>query len=48
MEEAKELIRQARAIQSELSIAHVRMALGALAPEVDRRMTDALRQAGVQ
>jgi len=47
-DDARELARQARAIQPGLSVAYVRTALGAMAPEVDRRICDALGQAGVE
>ena len=47
-DDARELVRQARALLPGLSIAHVRSALGAMAPEVDRRICDALREAGVE
>jgi adenylate cyclase len=48
IDEARELVRHARTIQPRLSIAHFRRALGAMAPDVERRMSDALRQAGVE
>jgi TolB-like protein len=47
LDDARELVRQARALLPSLSIAHVRSALGAMAPEVDRRICDALQHAGV-
>ena len=37
-----------KVLRPELSLALVRRSLGAMAPEVDRRFADALRQAGVE
>ncbi len=48
IEEAKDLIRQARQVQPALSLALVRRGLGAMATDVDRRMAAALREAGVE
>lgn len=48
IEEAKDLIRQARQVQPALSLALIRRSLGAMATDVDRRMVEALRQAGVE
>jgi tetratricopeptide (TPR) repeat protein len=48
IEEAKDLIRQARQVQPALSLALVRRSLGAMAADVDRRMAAALREAGVE
>jgi TolB-like protein/predicted Ser/Thr protein kinase len=48
IEEARDLIRQARQVQPTLSLALVRRSLGAMATDVDRRMAAALREAGVE
>jgi serine/threonine protein kinase/tetratricopeptide (TPR) repeat protein len=48
IEEARELIRQARRVQPELSLALVRRGLGAMATDVDRRMAAAWGQAGLE
>jgi eukaryotic-like serine/threonine-protein kinase len=48
IEEARDLIRQARLVQPELSLALVRRGLGAMATDVDRRMAAAWRQAGLE
>jgi adenylate cyclase len=45
--EARDVIRKARLVQPSLSIELVRKSLGALAPDVDRRLADALRAAGL-
>jgi TolB-like protein/cytochrome c-type biogenesis protein CcmH/NrfG len=47
IDEAKEIIRQARQVQPALSLAMLRKSLGSIAADVDRRMTDALIQAGI-
>ncbi|MCI0553804.1 MAG: tetratricopeptide repeat protein, partial [Anaerolineae bacterium] len=47
IDEAKEMIRQARRVQPTLSLALVRTSLGAMAADVDRRMSYALTQAGI-
>ncbi len=48
IEEARDLIRQARQVQPELSLALVRRGLGAMAADVDRRMAAAWGQAGLE
>ena len=48
IEEARDLIRQARRVQPDLSIALVRRSLSAMAPDVDRRLTESLRRAGLE
>jgi tetratricopeptide (TPR) repeat protein len=47
LEEAKEIMRQARKVQPELSLVLVRRSLGAMAADVGRRIADALVQAGI-
>jgi len=47
LDEAKKFIQEARMIQPEVSIALVRQSLGAMAPEVDRRLAGFLAQAGL-
>ncbi len=47
IEEAKEIIRQAQQVQPGLSLALLRRSLGAIGADVDRRMADALLQAGI-
>ncbi|HSE40351.1 MAG TPA: tetratricopeptide repeat protein [Acidobacteriota bacterium] len=47
IDDAKEMIRQARRVQPALSLALVRSTLGAMAADVDRRMSDALIKAGI-
>ena len=46
-DEAQKFIEEARTIQPEVSIALVRQSLGAMAPEVDRRLAGFLAQAGL-
>lgn len=48
IDDARELIRQARQVQPALSMALIRRSLGAMATDVDRRMAAALREAGVE
>jgi TolB-like protein/class 3 adenylate cyclase/cytochrome c-type biogenesis protein CcmH/NrfG len=48
VDEARDLVRQARQVQPELSIAFVRQGMAAMAPDVDRRMMAALRKAGLE
>ncbi|MGH9649811.1 MAG: hypothetical protein ACRD3I_05005, partial [Terriglobales bacterium] len=48
LEEARVMVREARRIQPELSLALVRQTLGAMAPDVDRRFAEALRKAGLE
>jgi TolB-like protein/cytochrome c-type biogenesis protein CcmH/NrfG len=47
MEEAKEMIRRGLQVQPALSLTLIRKGLGAISPDVDRRMADALVQAGI-
>jgi serine/threonine-protein kinase len=47
LEEAREFVRQAREVQPQFSVEFVRQGLGALAPDVQQRMADKLRRAGV-
>ncbi len=47
-EEARAMIRNARQVHPGLSLALARQALGAMAPDVERRFTEALRQAGLE
>jgi TolB-like protein/Tfp pilus assembly protein PilF len=47
-EEARRLVREGRAVQPNLSLALALRCLGEMAPDVDRRFTDALRQAGLE
>jgi len=47
-EEARAMIRDARQVHPGLSLALARQALGAMAPDVERRFTEALRQAGLE
>ena len=47
LDAAGEFVRQARQVRPELSLALVRRSLGAMAPDVDRRMAEALLRAGV-
>jgi serine/threonine-protein kinase len=46
-EEARDFVRQAQQFVPDLSAAIVRRCLGAMAPEVDRRITTALRESGL-
>ena len=48
IDEARDLMRQARGIQPDLSFAFVHQWLGGMAPDVDRRMSAALRKAGLE
>jgi hypothetical protein len=48
IDEGREMIRQARQVQPELSLALIRRGLGAMAPDVDLRMAAALGQAGLE
>ncbi|HSA92661.1 MAG TPA: protein kinase, partial [Terriglobales bacterium] len=48
LDEARAMVREARRILPGLSLALVRQSLGAMAPEVDHRFANALRQAGVE
>jgi TolB-like protein/class 3 adenylate cyclase/Tfp pilus assembly protein PilF len=48
IDEARELMRQARGVQPDLSFVLVHRALGGMAPDVDRRMSAALRTAGLE
>jgi len=48
IEEARGLIREARQVKPQLSFELARKCLGAMAPDVERRFTDALHQAGLQ
>ncbi|MCI0601459.1 protein kinase [bacterium] len=47
IEEAREMIRQAQQVQHALSLSLVHRSLGAMSQDVDRRMTAALREAGI-
>jgi hypothetical protein len=47
-EEARELVRQVRRIQPTISLTAMMKSLGDIAPDVGRRMTDALRTAGLE
>ncbi len=47
LDEARKFVEQARAIQPDVSITLVRQSLGAMAPEVDRRLAGFLAQAGL-
>ena len=48
IEEAREFVRQAREVQPDLSFESAHRALGGMAPDVDRRMSAALRKAGLE
>ncbi|HEX6729824.1 MAG TPA: protein kinase [Pyrinomonadaceae bacterium] len=48
IEEARELVAQARRVKPELSFELARKCLGTMAPDVDRRFLAALRQAGLE
>ena len=48
VEVAQASIREARRLVPEVSLAMVRRVFGAMAPDVDRRMMGALRQAGLE
>ena len=48
IEEARELVRQARQVQPGLARVRQMQTLGAIAPDVDRRMNEALLQAGLE
>jgi serine/threonine protein kinase/tetratricopeptide (TPR) repeat protein len=48
LDEARVFVRQARQVQPELSLQLFRTGLGAIAPDVERRMTAALAQAGME
>lgn len=48
IDEARELMRQARGLQPDLSFALVHRGVGGMAPDVDRRMSAALRKAGLE
>lgn len=48
IDDARDLIRQARQVQPALSMALIRRSLGAMATDVDRRMAAALGEAGVE
>ena len=48
VEEARELIREVRRIQPTISLAAMMKSLGDIAPDVHRRMTDALHAAGLE
>jgi hypothetical protein len=47
LEEARELVRQVKQVQPGTTLARSMQTLGAIAPDVNRRMTDALREAGL-
>jgi hypothetical protein len=47
-EEARDFIRQARGVQPDLSFALAHRGFGAMAPDVDQRISAALRQAGLE
>jgi serine/threonine protein kinase len=47
IEEAREMIRQAEQVQPALLLSQLRKSLGAMSPDVDRRMSATLREAGV-
>ena len=47
IDEAKEIIRQACQVQPALSLTLIRTSLGAIAPDVDRRMSEALLKAEI-
>ena len=48
LEVAQASIREAHRLVPELSLAMVRRVLGAMAPDVDRRMMGALQRAGLE
>ena len=48
IEEAHDFIRQARVVQPDRSFALAHRGLGAMAPDVDRRISAALRKAGLE
>jgi tetratricopeptide (TPR) repeat protein len=48
IDEAHDLMRQARGVQPDLSFALAHTALGGMAPDVDRRVSAALRKAGLE
>ena len=48
VEEARQLVREGRAVKPTLSLDLARRCLGRMAPDVDRRFTEALRQSGLE
>jgi serine/threonine protein kinase/tetratricopeptide (TPR) repeat protein len=48
VEEARQLIREGRVVKPTLSLALARRCLGGMAPDVDRRFTEALHQSGLE
>jgi len=48
IEEARALIRQVRQVQPGIALVRQMKTLGGIAPDVDRRMTEALHQAGLE
>jgi len=47
LDEARELVRQVKQVQPGTTLSRSMQTLGAIAPDVNRRMTDALREAGL-
>ena len=48
IDEARDLLKQARKVKPDLSLALARRCLGAMAPDVDRRLSEGLNQAGLE
>jgi adenylate cyclase len=48
LDEARELVRQVRQVQPGIALSRQMQTLGAIAPDVLRRMSDALRETGLE